>query len=241
MIRSHVFCSKGAKFQNPFATTGPFMTILRNSLGGPGMKILPKVFYNFLCADLMGIPMKRCQKSLHDFVQILSVSRSCGGRATSVCRLQPWFLKIVLRSIPALPIHITFWHIWFCFVPKHFFVKTWENFTVLRFGETPWQIERRRKCPYEVIAPWYLLCFSISILSRLLTNSRRSAFQLKFLALVEVNPCSQCEAIYRRMWEFQEQKFPSIFNYGFVSPCVNFHFEIILHFSVRLSTTASLE
>ena len=127
MIRSHVFCSKGAKFQNPFATTGPFMTILRNFLGGPGMKILPKVFYNFLCADLMGIPMKRGQKSLHDFVQILSVSRSCGGRATPVCRLQPWFLKIVLRSIPALPIHITFWHIWFCFVPKHFFVKTWEN------------------------------------------------------------------------------------------------------------------
>ena len=49
------------------------------------------------------------------------------------------------------------------------------------------------------------------------------------------------QPMFRRMWEFQEQKFPSIFNYGFVSPCVNFHFEIILHFSVRLSTTASLE
>ena len=127
------------------------------------------------------------------------------------------------------------------FCTQAFFCKNLGKFTVLRFGKTPWQFERRRKCPYEVIAPWYLLCFSISILSRLLTNSRRTAFQLKFLALVEVNPCSQCEAIYRRMWEFQEQKFPSIFNYGFVSPCVNFHFEIILHFSVRLSTTASLE
>ena len=43
-----------------------------------GMKILLKVFYNFSCEDLVEIPVKCCQRPLHDLVQAL-VRSSCRG------------------------------------------------------------------------------------------------------------------------------------------------------------------
>ena len=59
--------SRGADLQ-AWAAAGPFMTILWVSLRGPGVKILPKVFYNSLCEDLLGILVKCCQRPVHDLV-----------------------------------------------------------------------------------------------------------------------------------------------------------------------------
>ena len=74
------------------AAAGPCMTILWDSLRGPGMKILLQVLYNSLCDDLVEIVAKCLQRPLpalvqevlvksarcpHDLAQVL-VRRSCG-------------------------------------------------------------------------------------------------------------------------------------------------------------------
>ena len=59
---------------------GPFIMILCDSLRGPGMKILARVFWNSLWGDLVEIRVKSLKRSLHGLVELL-VRRSCGGPA----------------------------------------------------------------------------------------------------------------------------------------------------------------
>ena len=58
------------------AAAGPCMTILWDSLRGPGMKILLQVFYNSLREDLMEILVKCCQRPLRDLAQPVLVRSS---------------------------------------------------------------------------------------------------------------------------------------------------------------------
>ena len=59
------------------SSSGLFMTLLWDSLRGPGMKILVKVLYDSLSEDLVVILLKSFKRSLHDLVEVL-VKRSCG-------------------------------------------------------------------------------------------------------------------------------------------------------------------
>ena len=69
------------------------------------MKILVKVFYTFLCGDLVKMEVKCCERPFHELVQVL-VRTSCRGPA-EILDLAAILLKSSSRGpcIKLLPLH----------------------------------------------------------------------------------------------------------------------------------------
>ena len=58
----------------------PFLTILRDSLRGRGVKILAKALYNYLWHALVEVLVTWCQRPLNELVQVLATRSAISSR-----------------------------------------------------------------------------------------------------------------------------------------------------------------